>query len=330
MHVRRHSQCHIRRRACGRCQYTLQPAHARASVQAIPPPARTSHPDENSAPAVFSINTVSPPNSTPPRACQALLAACPAKRSRMQHQVICAQGRAALQLTAKRSNRLPPKLLVPSRQIDQIIRMNDERLQIIFLSQPRHCLALRTRQCVRLPLPRARRKDLERVAAQPVSAFGSILHAAGNRRVNANAPSRQTRRSFRRRPFQWIFFSWIKVLHNCQLKSLHPLAARALLTSEYAVRIPLQRNALDTVEGIRLRDGRFCSIRSAEDDIANEVLEIFCVFRVRGSAKHVGWNRAGTRGRDAGISGSSGSATTNPAATEPASGRTSAKSSASA
>ena len=111
---------------------------------------------------------------------QALLTASSAKRSRMQNQVIRAQGRAAFQLSAKRSDRLPSKLLVAARQIDQIIGMDDERLQVIFLAKPRHRLALKAPKRVRLPLPRACRKNLKCITAQPVGSLSGILHAPGN------------------------------------------------------------------------------------------------------------------------------------------------------
>ena len=132
-HALRRSQCRIRRREYGTCRCMRPPAQCQrrrssnsATCSNVPPrkiplpqcsrSAQRARPAPRRAPP---LRLRWPPPAKP----------CPrldsAERPRMQHQVIRAQRRAALQLAAERGDRLPPKLLVPARQVDQVVRMRE-------------------------------------------------------------------------------------------------------------------------------------------------------------------------------------------------------------
>src|SRR5579862_6536475 len=105
----------------------------------------------------------------------------------MEDEIFGAQREGALGFSTKRLNRLFEKYLVRRCEIDEVIGMNDQRLQIIAIAQPRHFIALRSTKLVGCPLPGTRGKDLERIAAQAIGALCCILHTAGGRSVNADA-----------------------------------------------------------------------------------------------------------------------------------------------
>ena len=164
-------------------------------------------PSENSDPAVFSMRIRSFParSSSVHRlldgqgdSLQSFLAAASAERAWMQHQELRTESQRSLHLAAKCHDRLGMKVGVAARQIHQVVGMDDQRLQSVLLAQAIHLVALRTRQVIGLPLPRARGENLERVAAQPVGAFRRILHSTGRRGVDANPPRSQLRRLLRR------------------------------------------------------------------------------------------------------------------------------------
>jgi len=73
---------------------------------------------------------------------QPFVAARSAKRSRMQHQIFRAQRQRTLQFAPERCNRFLQIRRVRSRQIDQVIRMNHQRHEIVPLPQPLHRFAL--------------------------------------------------------------------------------------------------------------------------------------------------------------------------------------------
>src|SRR5581483_1987212 len=110
-------------------------------------------PSENSAPAVFSINTVKPclakiqsaarHRDRRSHACQTLIAARPAKRSRMQNQILGAQINRSFQLTPKRLHRLCQELFSRAGQVDQVIGVNNQWLKVVLLPQGIHLIALR-------------------------------------------------------------------------------------------------------------------------------------------------------------------------------------------
>jgi hypothetical protein len=80
------------------------------------------------------------------------------------------------------------KFGIAARQVHQIVGVNHQWMQVVFLAQAGHLLALRAGQLVRLPLSRAGRKNLERVATQAVRTFRRIGHASRGRGVNPDAP----------------------------------------------------------------------------------------------------------------------------------------------
>jgi hypothetical protein len=84
--------------------------------------------------------------------------------------------------------------------------VNSERIQVVLFSQAAQLLALRKAGLIGAPPAWAGRKDLKGIAAQAIGAFGGVVYASGDRGVNANAPRRVPRRSFRRRLEQDVAF----------------------------------------------------------------------------------------------------------------------------
>ena len=97
----------------------------------------------------------------------------------MHDQELGAKCQRPLDLATKRGDRLGMELGVAPAQIDKIVRMDDERLQVVALAPFIHLVALRPPKFVRRPLPRAGGENLEGVAAEAVGAFGSILYSSG-------------------------------------------------------------------------------------------------------------------------------------------------------
>ncbi len=143
-------------------------------------------------------------------ALQSFFPAAAAERSRMQHQELRAQRQRPLDLAAERHHRLHVKLGVRPRQVDEVIRMDHQRLEPILLAQATHRLALRWRQPARPPLPRTRREHLQRVASQPVRALRRGLDSAGRRGVYPDTacsmPRRHLRRAWRHMRPQEVLF----------------------------------------------------------------------------------------------------------------------------
>ena len=95
------------------------------------------------APTVLSASSISFPNFNPwPR--RRLLREnerSPARPfalviSRMRHQIFRADGDCALQFPAERFDRFRANLLVRRREIDQIVVVNHQRRQVVFLARP--------------------------------------------------------------------------------------------------------------------------------------------------------------------------------------------------
>ena len=82
------------------------------------------------------------------------------------------------------------KLRIATCQVDEVIGVDDQGLDAVFLPQRIHLAALASRQFIWLPLPRAGRKNLKGIAAQPVGPLRGSLHSAGSGGVNANPPRR--------------------------------------------------------------------------------------------------------------------------------------------
>src|SRR5258708_28962408 len=70
------------------------------------------------------------------------------KRGWMQNQILGTDCQGTLDLSARRLDRFLEKVLSDARQVNEIVRVYHQRLQIIFLTQPFHLIALRTRQLV--------------------------------------------------------------------------------------------------------------------------------------------------------------------------------------
>jgi hypothetical protein len=116
----------------------------------------------------------------------------------MQHQILGAQGQRSFNFSTERFNGFLQKDLVRRSKVDEVIRVDDQGLQIIFIPQPRHFIALWSAQLIRRPLPRTRRENLKRIAAEPVRALRRVLHASGNRGVNSDPVRGQPWRSLGR------------------------------------------------------------------------------------------------------------------------------------
>src|ERR1700730_15397408 len=112
----------------------------------------------------------------------------------MQHEIVSAQGQPPLQFASKCCNRFLQEWRPHSCQVDQIIGMNYQRLKVILLAQSAYYLALAAAQRIGLPLPRTGREYLKGIPAKPVCAFGSLLHAARNGGMDANATGSCKRR----------------------------------------------------------------------------------------------------------------------------------------
>lgn len=98
----------------------------------------------------------------------------------MQDQKVGAQRQRAFDLAAKSGDGLGVEFRIAARHVDQVVGMNYQRAESVALAQACHLVALRASELVWLPLPRARRKYLKGIAAQPVGPFGSVLDAAGS------------------------------------------------------------------------------------------------------------------------------------------------------
>ena len=182
-------------------------------------------PSENSEPAVFSmrirrlaarqVQAVHALLDGQRGALQAVFPAAAAKRSGMQHQKFGAQRQCAFHLAAKCRNRFGMKFGIAAGDVDQIVGVNDQRLQIVLLTQTRHLFALRAGQLVRLPLARAGGKNLKRVAAQAIGAFGGVGRASCGRRVNADAPRSELGRPLGRgQQLEDVFFFFGRFGHD--------------------------------------------------------------------------------------------------------------------
>src|SRR5438309_12112191 len=140
----------------------------------------------------------------------------------MQHEIVRAQSQRTFQLTTKRFDRFLQTGLVRSRQIDQIVGVNHQRLQIILLPQAVHDFALGASKLIRTPLPRAGRVDLKRIASQAVGSLRGIFYARRNRSMDFDSPRSPPLRPDRLRPLQRILFRWTKISHLKILKDLTP------------------------------------------------------------------------------------------------------------
>src|SRR5437660_9919242 len=137
--------------------------------------------------------------------------------------------------------------LVGAGQIDQVIRMNAERFQVIFLSQAAHLGVLRAAQIVRRPLTRTGRKNLKRTAAQTIGPFGCILNPSCNRCVNADAAGSAAWRPLRPGQSENVLFASDGAGHN--ITSVNARRASAPHHSEiYALRFCCQHASSDWLQ----------------------------------------------------------------------------------
>jgi hypothetical protein len=114
----------------------------------------------------------------------------------MEHKIVGANGESAFHFTAESFDGFFKEQFIGAGEIHQVVGVDDERLEIISGAQLEHLLAQRIAEFVRFPLPRTRRKNLERVASNAVSTLGGIVNTSGGRGVNANAPGTEAGRAF--------------------------------------------------------------------------------------------------------------------------------------
>src|SRR5437868_5863890 len=105
----------------------------------------------------------------------------------MQHEVVRTKIEATLKFAAQAGDSFAVKIFSDAGHVDEVVGMNDQRLQVILLAQPVHGFALRAAQLIRLPLTRTRGENLKRAAAETIGALSGGFHTACSRRVNADA-----------------------------------------------------------------------------------------------------------------------------------------------
>src|SRR5580704_2575505 len=127
------------------------------------------------------------------RSPQSLFAIGAAKRSRMQHQVIGAECERPVDLAAKSFNRFLEKQRSRAGEVHQVVGVDDQRLQIVFLTQAEHVIALRASEIIGSPLAGTRRENLQRVASQTPGPFSGVMHSSRTRSMDADAPGSKFR-----------------------------------------------------------------------------------------------------------------------------------------
>ena len=138
---------------------------------------------------------------------QPLLTICPAKRPGMQYQIVRAQGQSPFYFAAKSLHRFVQEQFIRAGQIHKIVCVNHQRFQVVSRPQAVHLVALWDPKFVRRPLARAGREDLQRIAAQPIGAFGGILHTSCRRCMDADAARGQAGWPFRSGSVQNVAFN---------------------------------------------------------------------------------------------------------------------------
>src|SRR5205085_11220158 len=92
-------------------------------------------------------------------------------------QVIRTERKAALDLFAKRSDGFFPNQRIGRRQVDQIVRMNDDRCDLCFRRHTMKSFDLYSAQRTRLPAARVAREYLHRVAVMLMRFQERVLQA---------------------------------------------------------------------------------------------------------------------------------------------------------
>src|SRR5215469_4562664 len=124
--------------------------------------------DEDGETPLFEIQTAARYRDRGGGLEQAFLPLRSAKRTGMQDQILGAEHQGSLYFPAKGRDGVLQEAFRDAGEIDEVVGVDHQRLEIVFLAQPPHLVTLRTRQLVWLPLARTRREDLKRIAAQAV------------------------------------------------------------------------------------------------------------------------------------------------------------------
>src|SRR5205085_8353934 len=111
----------------------------------------------------------------------------------MHDQIIRTERKAALDLFAKRSDGFFPNQRIGRRQVDQIVRMNDDRGDLCFRAHTMKSFDLFIAQRTRLPAARVAREYLHRVAVMLMRFQERVLQAARNRRMKTDPRPRCVR-----------------------------------------------------------------------------------------------------------------------------------------
>ena len=125
----------------------------------------------------------------------------------MENQIVGADGKGSFDFSAEGFDGFFQEYLVGAGKINQVVRVNNQRFQIVLRAQLKHLFAERLTEFVGRPLARTGGKNLQRVASNAVGAFGGIVDASGGRGVNADAPGCEAGRAFRSRAGKDVLFA---------------------------------------------------------------------------------------------------------------------------
>ena len=116
----------------------------------------------------------------------------------MQHQILGADLRRAIQLASKRHDGFLAHHRIERRQIHQVIRMDHQRVQIELRPQRLESLHIVRIRYARAPHPRARREDLEVVRPQLCRLQRRVLQRIRPRCMDADPQKRHRSRRYSR------------------------------------------------------------------------------------------------------------------------------------
>src|SRR5215470_20125313 len=118
----------------------------------------------------------------------------------MQDEVFGAEHQRAFDLAAKGFDGFLEKGLDYAGHVNEVVRVDHHRLQVVLLAQALELVALRTAEFVGRPLARAGRENLKGIAAQAVGTLSGQFNTTCNGGMNSDASRAVLRRTFR----SWI------------------------------------------------------------------------------------------------------------------------------
>src|SRR5437868_9403389 len=109
----------------------------------------------------------------------------------MENKIVGAQSQSALNLATECDYGFLQELGCGAAHVYQVAGVYRQRCYATFLSQAFHLFRLRSAYLDGLPLAWARRKYLQRIAAESVGAFSGFVDATGSRGMNADLQPRE-------------------------------------------------------------------------------------------------------------------------------------------